>query len=209
VSVVREAVGLQVKRNTLGAPLDMDENEVRSQRPPAVTVLGRLFLSLAVFASLAFLAVSVIAALAAGNGELPLDMSGLPPMFGPLAWAMTHLLVIALVQLAVSLFGAYGAWAFLQLRRWARAYFEALLWLCVAGNVALAAWWVLLNFAYSAPVAATGGPHPTGLALPAVLVLEGLVALLLNASVHGVVLWLMRSRYVLPAFTSASAASGS
>jgi hypothetical protein len=187
----------------------MSETALRSQRPPAVTILGRLFLALAAFASLAFLAVAVIAALAAGNGELPLDMSGFPTAFGPLVWAMTHLLVIALGQLAISLFSAYSAWALLQLRRWARVYFEALLWLAVAGNVVLAAWWVLLSLTYSAPGAATGGPHPVSVSLPAILALDGLIALMLNASVYGVVLWLIRSRYVLPAFESASAASGS
>lgn len=174
-------------------------------RPTAVTVLGWVFIVfsvLSVFGSaLAVVAVQLMSRLEPG-GEFPPKAESFPPGFEMLSWMFEYFNELLILQLLLAIFSVYAAARFLKLSAWARTYFEALNWIGIVWTLIFG---VIFGFAW---VGLAGGmpvpEHPES-APPAGLfaafgVFASICVILFNCGLPAVMIWLLRSRFVRPAF---------
>lgn len=177
----------------------------RPARPTAITILGWVF---AVFAAVSLISSGFVLvfmhflAKVAPEGEFPPSSKDFPPGFGAVSWLFEHFLAVAVLQAAVAAFSIYAAVMFLKLRPWSRTYFEVLNWLAGAWallfGIFFAIMWVDITAAFPAPAPAQPGPPPA--LFGAFGVFAAVFASLFNAAFPAVFIWLLRSRFVRPAF---------
>ena len=176
-----------------------------SVRPPAtVVVLGCHFLAGALFSTLSgSLGLAVIGLLerSTPGGWPPEELGHPPPGFDRFSWIFERFRALAAFQTLGAAFSLYAGVRFFQLRRWARAYFEILLWLALAW---LAAFGVLMSRSWIEISSTIPRTHAVGGPPAQLLVLFGVsvtaAATVSNAAIPAVLVWLLRSRHVRPAF---------
>lgn len=174
-------------------------------RPTAVTVLGWVFVVFSLISvigsAFALIAVQLMSRFEP-NGEFPPKAESFPPGFSMFSWMFEYFNELIIVQLLLAIFSVYAATRFLKLRGWARTFFEAVNWIGIVWTlifgVIFGFAWVGLSLGMPDPNQPESVP-PAGL-FAAFGVFVSICAVLFNCALPGVIIWLLRSRFVRPAF---------
>lgn len=161
--------------------------ESPKRAPVVVVVLGCLWLASAVGNLAAAVGLVVLFGVIrnfAPGGTDPLPPP--PPVAKPLYWAFQHYVLAGSLQGALALLGIYSGSQFLRLKRWARTFLEAGGWAAIALSVVIGIWrsqfWM------------TPGPNA------AIRLFAGLLVAAYFSVFPAAFVWLLRSRWVVPAF---------
>lgn len=182
-------------------------SQVKQARPVAVTILGWVFAAfsaLILFGSLFGLAAFAIMRRLAPKGQLLPSPRDAVPQTAPIYWAVRHFTPLACLQVALALFSIFAVVSFLRLRPWSRNFFEVLTWLNILWSFAFGAYWVYMwrGIAATIPTAGQAPPSPPPAAIANFGTVMGIGMALFNAAIPAIVLFLLRSHFVRPAFQS-------
>jgi hypothetical protein len=174
-------------------------------RPIAVTILGWVFVVFSSFsvASSAFgLVFMHFMSRAVPNGEFPPKAKDFPPGFSMLSWMFEYFNALLVAQVALAVFSIFAAVQFLKLRYWSRTYFEALNWVALAWTVVFgiffAASWVGISSGLPPPKPNEAFPPPAVFGAFGVFIT--IFVVIFNGAFPAGIIWLLRSRFVRPAF---------
>ena len=174
-------------------------------RPIAVTILGWVFLVFSAFNTITSVFVLVLTRFisrVAPDGAFPPQAKDFPPGFEMLISMFQYFNEFLVLQTLVAAFSVYAALRFLKLRAWSRSYFEALNWVALASTIAFGVYFAL---AWDRILSGIPTPNPSATAPPpevfgALGVFTAIFATLFNAVFPVAIIWLLRSRFVRPAF---------
>ena len=174
-------------------------------RPTAVTILGWAFLVFSAFNTITSVFVLVLVQFIsrmAPDGAFPPQAKDFPPGFEMLISVFQYFNEFLFLQTLVAAFSVYAALQFLRLRAWSRSYFEALDWGRVAWTVAFGVYFAL---AWDRILSGIPTPNPSATAPPpevfgALGVFMAIFGTLFNAVFPVAIIWLLRSRFIRPAF---------
>jgi hypothetical protein len=174
-------------------------------RPAVVTVLGWVFVvfsSFSIISSAFALIFMQFMSRVAPDGEFPPKAKDFPPGFSMLSWMFEYFNVLLVAQTLLAIFSVFAAIQFLKLRGWSRTYFETLNWIGLAWTVLFGVFfafgWVGITSGMPAPNPAEAAP-PAGL-IAAFGVAISIFAIIFNGAFPAAIIWLLRSRFVRPAF---------
>jgi hypothetical protein len=172
--------------------------ESPKKAPGAVIMLGSLWLvaagGLLVWSVSLLFVFGVIRNFAPGGTD-PLPPA--PPAAQPLYLAFEHYVLTGSILGALALLGLYGGVQFLRLKPWAYTFFEVVGWMAIALSLVLGLWW---SHFWVAPQDATGLVN--GVMHGAMRLIAGLIITVFYVTFPGMFVWLLRSRWVRPAFSS-------
>lgn len=122
-----------------------------------------------------------------------------PPVAQPLSWAFEHYVLTGSILGALALLGLYSGIQFLRLRQWARTFLEAGGWTAIVLSLILGIWrsqfWV-------APGPQDAAGFDNAVLDGTVKLIAGLLVAAYFAVFPVVFVWLLRSSWVRPAFSS-------
>lgn len=137
------------------------------------------------------------------DGQFPPSTKDMPPEFSQFMSFFQYFSTLAILQIAMAAFSIFAAIQFLRLKPWSRNYFEAVNWLIVAWAVAFGVFFTFtwVRITSGIPDATAQGDFPAGL-FTAFGLVGGIGGTLVNAAFPAASVWLLRSRFVRPAFTA-------
>jgi hypothetical protein len=168
-------------------------------RPRAVTTLGWVlvgFSALAAVSALLGLIMLLVMKTWAPGGFPPPKLAA-DPRSASLLRLFQYVTTFAAVQAGIAGFSVYAGVAFLKLRPWARAYFEVVSWLSMAWAVGFGVVWLTAFTGITAGLSRTAPGGVTNTVMVA-----GVLSTVGSVAVPVVLIWLLRSRHVRPAFAA-------